>query len=230
MARILVIEDDSDIALSLKHGLEREGNHTVVVCADGFEGLRMATSPPLPDLVLLDLNLPGMDGTEVCRRLRKEPATAGVSVIMLTARVSESERVGGLDLGADDYVTKPFSLKEVGARVRAVLRRSERGTDDGEEIADGPIRADLASRQVHVGDDEIVLTRKEFDLLVELIRHRGRVLTRERLLENVWGYEYPGETRTVDVHIRRLRRKIGTPAEDRIETVVGVGYRWKPRQ
>lgn len=227
MARILIIEDDSDIALSLKHNLEREGDHVVVVATEGTEGLRVALAPPAPDLVLLDLNLPGMDGTEICRRLRKEPATSSVSVIMLTARVAESDRVGGLDLGADDYVTKPFSVKEVTARVRAVLRRVERGAETPEEVADGPIRADLAARRVHVHDLEVLLTRKEFDLLVEMIRNRGRVLTRERLLERVWGYDYPGETRTVDVHIRRLRKKIGPPAEERIETVVGVGYRWK---
>lgn len=227
MARILIIEDDADIALSLKHNFEREGDHIVVVASDGAQGLRMALDPPAPDVVLLDLNLPGMDGTEICRRLRKEPATSGVSIIMLTARVAESDRVGGLDLGADDYVTKPFSVKEVNARVRAVLRRAERGPDTVEQVQDGPIRADVAARRVHVGDEEVVLTRKEFDLLIEMIRHRGRVLTRERLLERVWGYDYPGETRTVDVHIRRLRKKIGTLAEDRIETVVGVGYRWK---
>jgi DNA-binding response OmpR family regulator len=227
MARILIIEDDSDIALSLKHNLEREGDYDVVVASDGMAGLRAATATPPPDLVLLDLNLPGMDGTEICRRLRKDPATSSISVIMLTARVAESDRVGGLDLGADDYVTKPFSVKEVSARVRAVLRRIDRGGETPEELTDGPIRADLAARRVHVAATEVALTRKEFDLLVELIRHRGRVLTRERLLERVWGYDYPGETRTVDVHIRRLRKKIGPAAEERIETVVGVGYRWK---
>jgi len=227
MARILIIEDDSDIALSLKHILEREGDHAVTVAGDGYEGLRAALSPPVPNLVLLDLNLPGMDGTEVCRRIRKEPATAGVSVIMLTARVDEADRIRGLDLGADDYVTKPFSVKEVVARVRAVLRRTDRAEGAAEQIADGPVRVDLAARRVHVDGTEAVLTRKEFDLLVEMMRHRGRVLTRERLLEGVWGYDYPGETRTVDVHIRRLRKKLGEAAEERIETVVGVGYRWK---
>jgi len=146
---------------------------------------------------------------------------------MLTARVGEADRVSGLDLGADDYVPKPFSVKEVVARVRAVLRRTERSEDEDETLEDGPIRVDVPARRVLLDGGEVSLTRKEFDLLVHMIRHRGRVLTRERLLERVWGYDYPGETRTVDVHIRRLRRKLGAAAEERIETVVGVGYRFR---
>jgi DNA-binding response OmpR family regulator len=146
---------------------------------------------------------------------------------MLTARVGEADRVSGLDLGADDYIPKPFSVKEVVARVRAVLRRTERAEEEDETLEDGPIRVDVAARRVLLGGAEVGLTRKEFDLLVHMIRHRGRVLTRERLLERVWGYDYPGETRTVDVHIRRLRRKLGIAAEERIETVVGVGYRFR---
>jgi DNA-binding response OmpR family regulator len=133
--------------------------------------------------------------------------------------------VTGLDEGADDYVTKPFSIKEVLARLRAVLRRAS--GDEGEVLEDGGLRLDLASREVHVEGAAVVLTRKEFDLLADLLRHRGRVLTRERLLERVWGYDYPGETRTVDVHVRRLRQKLGAAAEARIETVVGVGYRYR---
>jgi len=226
MKRILVVEDDRDIALSLRLRLEREGGFTVATAEDGAAGLRSALEQP-PDLVLLDVNLPGMDGFEVCRRLRREPATADVPVIMVTARIDEADRVAGLDLGADDYITKPFSPKEALARVRAVLRRSERGREPDEAFADGPLRVDLASRAAAVDGRDLGLTRKEFDLLVELLRQRGRVLTRERLLETVWGYDYPGETRTVDVHVRRLRQKLGSPADERVETVVGVGYRYR---
>jgi DNA-binding response OmpR family regulator len=226
MRRILVIEDDPDIALSLRLKLERDGGFAVVTAHDGATGLRQAVDRP-PDLILLDVNLPGMDGFEVCRHLRKDPATAQTPVIMLTARIGESDRVAGLDLGADDYITKPFSPKEALARVRAVLRRSDRTAEGPEALADGALRIDVASRQAEVSGQPLTLTRKEFDLLVELIRQRGRVLTRERLLETVWGYDYPGETRTVDVHVRRLRQKLGSPVDERVETVVGVGYRYR---
>jgi DNA-binding response OmpR family regulator len=226
MKRILVIEDDSDIALSLRLKLERDGGFEVVTADDGAAGLRLALRQP-PDLVLLDVNLPSMDGFEVCRQLRKEPATAATPIIMLTARIGESDRVAGLDLGADDYITKPFSPKEALARVRAVLRRFEHASAGPEALGDGALRIDLGSREVHVAGHALSLTRKEFDLLVELIRQRGRVLTRERLLETVWGYDYAGETRTVDVHVRRLRQKLGSPADERVETVVGVGYRYR---
>ena len=226
MKRILVVEDDRDIALSLRLKLERDGGFAVATAEDGATGLRLAQEQP-PDLVLLDVNLPGMDGFEVCRRLRREPATAGIPVIMVTARIDEADRVAGLELGADDYITKPFSPKEALARVRAVLRRAERGREPDEAFADGPLRVDLAARAAAVDGRDLGLTRKEFDLLVELLRQRGRVLTRERLLETVWGYDYPGETRTVDVHVRRLRQKLGSPADERVETVVGVGYRYR---
>ena len=223
MKRILVVEDDADIALSLRYNLEREGGYEVRVAGDGERALREAEKDP-PDAVLLDLNLPGMDGLEVCRQPRKRAGTARVPILMLTARVGEGERVTGLDEGADDYVTKPFSVKEVLARLRAVLRRAPGGD---ELLEDGALRVDLASREVRVDGAPVVLTRKEFDLLADLMRNRGRVLTRERLLERVWGYDYPGETRTVDVHVRRLRQKLGPRAEARIETVVGVGYRYR---
>jgi DNA-binding response OmpR family regulator len=233
MKRILVVEDDADIALSLRYNLEREGGYAVTVAHDGERALREAEQNP-PDAVLLDLNLPGMDGIEVCRELRRRPPTARVPILMVTARVGEGERVTGLDEGADDYVTKPFSVKEVLARLRAVLRRVDAagsavapGPDGDERLEDGPLRVEVASREVRVEGDPVALTRKEFDLLADLMRNRGRVLTRERLLERVWGYDYPGETRTVDVHIRRLRQKLGPAAEERIETVVGVGYRFR---
>jgi DNA-binding response OmpR family regulator len=226
MKRILVIEDDPDIALSLRHKLERDGGFAVDTAEDGAAGLRRAVDRP-PDLVLLDVNLPGMDGFEVCRHLRKNPATAATPVIMLTARIGESDRVFGLDLGADDYITKPFSPKEALARIRAVLRRSDRGAEGPDAFADGALRVDVAARRAEVAGRDLGLTRKEFDLLVELMRQRGRVLTRERLLETVWGYDYPGETRTVDVHVRRLRQKLAPPVDERVETVVGVGYRYR---
>ena len=226
MTRILVIEDDPDIALSLRLKLERDGGFAVRTAEDGAAGLRLAVEQP-PDLVLLDVNLPGMNGFEVCRHLRSNPATAATPVIMLTARIDESDRVAGLDLGADDYITKPFSPKEALARIRAVLRRSDRAAAGPDALVDGALRIDVGARRAEVAGRDLSLTRKEFDLLVELIRRRGRVLTRERLLESVWGYDYPGETRTVDVHVRRLRKKLGPPVDERVETVVGVGYRYR---
>jgi DNA-binding response OmpR family regulator len=224
--RVLLVEDDADIALSLKHNLEREGGFDVTVAPDGERALQAVAARP-PDLIVLDLNLPGMDGLEICRRLRRSEATASIPIVMVTARIAEADKISGLDLGADDYITKPFSVKEVLARVRAVLRRTDRTEGEGETLADPPVLVDLASRRVLVAGTEVALTRKEFDLLADLLRSRGRVLTRERLLERVWGYTYPGETRTVDVHIRRLRKKLGAVADERIETVVGVGYRWR---
>jgi DNA-binding response OmpR family regulator len=226
MTRILIVEDDPDIALSLRLKLEREGGYAVETAVDGADGLRAALGSP-PDLVLLDVNLPGMDGFEICRRLRKDPATAAVPIIMLTARIDEADRVAGLEFGADDYISKPFSPKEAVARIRAVLRRAGRTDDAPEALADAPLRIDVAARVARVAERDLGLTRKEFDLLTELLRQRGRVLTRERLLETVWGYDYPGATRTVDVHVRRLRQKLGVPVDERIETVVGVGYRYR---
>ncbi len=226
MKRVLIIEDDADIALSLKYKLEREGGFAVVDVRDGETGLREAVEHP-PDLVLLDLNLPGMDGLEVCRRIRRSKPVSAVPIIMITARADEANRVVGLDLGGDDYITKPFSPREVLARIRAVLRRYDRSGTEGETFADDPLTIDFAARRVRVAGREVALTRREFDLLEDLTGHRGRVLTRERLLERVWGYDHPGETRTVDVHIRRLREKLGEPIQSRIETVVGVGYRYR---
>jgi DNA-binding response OmpR family regulator len=226
MKRILLIEDDADIALSLKYNLEKEGAFEVVDVRDGESGLTSALDH-VPDLILLDLNLPGMDGLEVCRQVRRGKATSAVPIIMLTARADEASKVAGLDLGADDYVPKPFSVKEVLARVRAVLRRHDRAAADEPAFSDAPLLIDFAARRVRVAGREAVLTRREFDLLSDLVRNRGRVRTRERLLERVWGYTHPGETRTVDVHVRRLREKLGDEVQTRIETVVGVGYRYR---
>jgi len=226
MNRILIIEDDADIALSIKYAMEREGGFLVSVAADGEAGLAEA-GREMPDLVLLDLNLPGLDGTEVCRLLRKGETTSQMPIIMLTARVEERDKIAGLDLGADDYITKPFSVKEVMARVRAVLRRAARPPETSRTLVQGPLVVDEARRHVSVDGRDIKLTRKEFDLLAELMRRPGLVLTRDQLLARVWDYDHPGATRTVDVHIRQLRKKLGVEVGGYIETVVGVGYRFR---
>jgi DNA-binding response OmpR family regulator len=224
MKRILIIEDDHDIGLLVKHSLEKDGGFTGVIAADGETGLGEARRQT-PDLVILDLNLPGLDGLDVCRQLRAQSGTGSVPIIMLTARVDESDKVSGLELGADDYVTKPFSVKELVARVRSVLRRSGQTPAEPRVLVAGVIELDEARRRVKIEGREVTLTRKEFDLLGDLMRHRGRVLSRSHLLERVWGYDHPGTTRTVDVHVRQLRKKLGSPADEYIETVVGVGYR-----
>jgi DNA-binding response OmpR family regulator len=224
MNRILIIEDDRDIGLLIKHALEKDGGFVAAVAADGETGLLEARKRS-PDLVILDLNLPGLDGLEVCRQLRKLSATPTIPIIMLTARIDESDKISGLELGADDYVTKPFSVKELIARVRSVLRRSQQTASEPQVLIAGVIELDDGRRRVKVAEREVTLTRKEFDLLADLMRHRGRVLSRAQLLERVWGYDHPGTTRTVDVHVRQLRKKLGPPADAYIDTVVGVGYR-----
>ncbi|MFN6962442.1 MAG: response regulator transcription factor [Pyrinomonadaceae bacterium] len=220
---ILIVEDDPDIAENLVYNLRREGYRTVVA-ESGEKGLRLALDErSTPSLVILDIMLPGMSGIELCRRLRRETLTEKTPIIMLTARASESDRVGGLDTGADDYVVKPFSVRELIARVRAVLRRSEQdaiGTYD-----DGRLTVNFDDMRVMCGGGEVKLTRKEFALLAYMIDNAGRVAERRQLLDNVWGDSYLGDTRTLDVHIRRLRQKLGE-CGDRIETVVGVGYRF----
>jgi DNA-binding response OmpR family regulator len=221
---VLIVEDDPDIAEGLRYNLEREGLRAVVA-ATGERGLELAldrTNPPA--LILLDLMLPGMSGTELCRRLRREPQTRRTPVIILTARGSESERVEGLELGADDYVTKPFSVRELIARVRAVLRRADESAAAVYE--DARLHVNFEEMKVVCAGQEVKLTRKEFGLLSTLARRPGRVLTRNQLLDEVWGLEYYGDTRTLDVHIRRLRQKLGA-CGDCVETVVGVGYRFK---
>ncbi len=221
---VLIVEDDADIAESLRYNLERDGLKTRVA-ETGEKGLSAAldTQVGAPSLIILDLMLPGMSGTELCRRLRREPQTRRTPIIMLTARTSESERVAGLDLGADDYITKPFSVRELMARVRAVLRRVDESTVARYE--DSHLQIDFADMRVVCDGDSVKLTRKEFALLSVLAKSAGRVATRQQLLDNVWGYQYFGDTRTLDVHIRRLRQKLGG-CGDAIETVVGVGYRF----
>jgi DNA-binding response OmpR family regulator len=225
--RVLVIEDDEDIALSLEYNLEKAGGYVVQSVRDGESGLKRALERP-PDLVILDLNLPGMDGLAVCQALRRHSSTAAVPIMMLTARVEESDRIVGLEIGADDYLTKPFSMREILARIRALLRRAERRPDVDAVYSDGVILLDRQGHILKVQDRDVTLTRKEFDLLATLVGSRGRVLTREQLLERVWGPGYYGESRTVDVHVRRVRKKLGKEAQDCIETIVGVGYRFRP--
>jgi DNA-binding response OmpR family regulator len=223
MKPVLIIEDDADIAEGVRFNLEREGLRARVALT-GEEGLAAALDPrESPALVILDLMLPGMSGTELCRRLRREPATRRTPIIMLTARVEESDRIAGLDLGADDYITKPFSVKELMARVRAVLRRADESA--APRYDDGRLAIDFADMRVVCDGFQIKLTRKEFALLEMLARAQSRVATRQQILDNVWGYSYYGDTRTLDVHIRRLRQKLGACANC-IETVVGVGYRF----
>ena len=220
---ILIVEDDPDIAEGLRYNLEREGLE-VIIAPTGEQGLAAALDARrAPALIILDLMLPGMSGTELCRRLRREPATRRTPIMMITARTDEADRISGLDLGADDYITKPFSLKEVMARVRALLRRADEQSAPG--YGDERLSIDFADMRVLCDGAPVKLTRKEFALLETLSKTGSRVATRQHILDNVWGYEYYGDTRTLDVHIRRLRQKLGD-CGDCIETVVGVGYRF----
>ena len=220
---ILIVEDEADIAESLRYNFEREGFKTDIA-ESGEKGLRLALDEKRPpSLILLDLMLPGMSGIELCRRLRREPVTKKIPVIMLTAKAAETDKITGLEIGADDYITKPFSVKEVIARVRAVLRRVD--SETVQKYEDEKLTVDFVDMRVHCDGEEVKLTRKEFALLTYLTKNSGRVATRQNLLDNVWGYSYFGDTRTLDVHIRRLRQKLGE-CGDCIETVVGVGYRF----
>ena len=224
--RILVVEDEQDIAGLIKHTLERSGDASVEIVGRGDEAIR-SISGRQPDLVILNLNIPVVSGEDVCRMLRQRPETKQLPIIMLTARTSEAERVAGLDLGADDYVTKPFSLRELGARVRAVLRRRH-GTATETRAATYRGRhldADFDAVAISVDGVSVRLTRREFELLRFLVENRNRVLSRDRLLERVWGYDRFIETRSVDVHVGRLRAKLGA-AGSQIETVIGLGYRF----
>lgn len=223
LQNILIVEDDADIAESLHYNFKREG-FRVSVAESGEKGLRLALDEKqTPSLVILDLMLPGMSGMELCRRLRREALTERTPIIMLTAKAAETDKIAGLDLGADDYIVKPFSVKEVIARVRAVLRRAEK--DASPKYQDERIIVDFEDMRVTCDGADVKLTRKEFALLEHLIKNIGRVATRQQLLDNVWGYSYFGDTRTLDVHIRRLRQKMDE-CGNCIETVVGVGYRF----
>lgn len=225
---IAIIEDEQNIVELVKYNLDREGYNTISA-NNGRRGLELVKQE-LPNLVILDLMMPEMDGLTVCKQLRADAQTKFIPIIILTAKSEEADRVLGLEMGADDYVTKPFSPRELVARVRAVMRRSVK-TDEGEpEIIEiGEIKMDLRQHIVRVRGKEVELTPKEFDFLKLLLVNPGRAFTREFLLEHLWGYEYFGDTRTVDVHVRRLRQKIeNDPAEPiYLETVRGVGYRFR---
>ena len=219
---ILVAEDDRDIAELIAHYVERSGwtAHTV---GSGDDALARARKHPF-DLVILDVMLPGMSGLEVCRALRADTATKEIPIIMVTARAEETDRIIGLDIGADDYLAKPFSPNELVARIRALMRRSKRAEPESQTIKFGSLVMDLERHTVIDGSQEVKLTAKEFLLLQYLLQHRGRVLSRDILLGDVWGYRYTGGTRTVDVHVRRLREKLPVLV-DALVTVKQFGYK-----
>lgn len=236
---ILVVEDDATLRDTIAYNLRGEG-YGVLTANDGITALEIAWHNPV-SLILLDLMLPRLDGLDVCRQLRNKPETAHIPILMLTARGEETDKVVGLELGADDYVTKPFSWKELRARIRALLRRGDQTpaadpphgtpnpTVEDRVLIVNELRIDVGRRQVWRGDREIDLPARLFDLLVYMVRNRGIVLTRDRLLQHVWGYDFAGDTRTVDVHMRWLREKMeNDPAHPEwLLTVRGVGYRFK---
>jgi two-component system, OmpR family, alkaline phosphatase synthesis response regulator PhoP len=223
--KILIVEDEADIAQLVKLYLEQDGFRPTIA-KTGVEGLKLVKADR-PDMVILDLMLPEMDGLEICKKIRTSLDTALLPIMMLTAKAEESDTIIGLELGADDYVTKPFSPKVLVARVKALFRRLERADDPKQtSYAYGPLLLDLARHEVLLDGAEIPLTAKEFGLLEQLLRHPGRVLTRDVLLNTVWGYDYYGTTRTVDVHIRRLKLKI-LLLEDAIISVKSLGYKLK---
>jgi len=224
--RVLIVEDEVDIAGLIKRTLERGGETEAQIVGSGDAALKAVTDRP-PDLIILDLNLPVVSGMEVCRILRARADVPHVPIIMLTAKTSEDDRVSGLEQGADDYVTKPFSLRELSARVRAVLRRGHATTDDERPFSyrGDHLVADFDAVAVTVDGAAVRLTRREFELLRYLVQNKNRVVSRDRLLERVWGYDRMVETRSVDVHVGRLRSKL-TLAGRQIETVVGLGYRF----
>jgi DNA-binding response OmpR family regulator len=220
---VLVVEDESSIASFVALYLKNAG-YSVRTAANGGEALAQVAAS-MPTLIVLDLMLPDIDGIEVCRRIRK---SSDVPILMLTARDEDVDKIIGLEVGADDYLTKPFNPRELVARVKSILRRagSERRQIESKQLAHGDLTIDAGRREVRVGEEEIQLAPKEFDLLWELLDHRGLVLTRDQLLERVWGYTFAGDTRTVDVHVRQLRRKLGDASP--IVTVWGVGYKVTP--
>jgi DNA-binding response OmpR family regulator len=223
--RVLIVEDEHDIAGLIKHTLERGGDAEAEIVGSGDAALK-AVAARFPDLIILDLNLPVLSGTEVCRILRSRADAQYVPIIMLTAKTGEQDRVNGLELGADDYVTKPFSLRELTARVRAVLRRTTKPQERPAMAYNGTqLNADFDAVSVAVEGQPVRLTRREFELLRYLVQNKNRVVSRDRLLERVWGYDRLVETRSVDVHVGRLRGKLGE-AGRQIETVVGLGYRF----
>ena len=223
---VLVVEDEENLLEALRYNLEHDG-HSVLTAADGAKGLETARSA-LPDLIILDVMLPGLDGLEVCRILRRE---TDAPILMLTAKGEEIDRVVGLELGADDYVAKPFSIRELMARVRALMRRPRSRTPgpSAEPLRAGPLTLDAEAHSARLGEDELRLKPREFDLLALFMRNPGRAFTRDQILERLWGRDYIGDIRTVDVHVRWLREKIESDpsAPARIITIRGVGYRFE---
>ncbi len=225
MKRIALIEDDSDIAFTIRLNLEREG-YTITEFDRGHDALVSVQRGGF-DFVILDLNLPDLDGLTICRELRRDPETRSIPILMLTARGSERDRITGLELGADDYLTKPFSVRELVARVAAIWRRARVPVEDAAVYQDRELKVDEKSFRVYRYGKEIKLAKKEFELLWLLVRNRSAVISRDRILSEIWHMSDEVETRTVDAHIRNLRKKIGS---DRIATVVGFGYRYDPPQ
>ncbi len=222
--KILLVEDDETLLGVLKYNLEKEG-YQVATSTDGANALEVFRKFT-PDMVVLDIMLPGLDGFEVCRILRKE---SSVPVLMLTAKTQEVDKVIGLELGADDYMTKPFSIRELSARIKAILRRSETPLETSDKLVSGDLVVDLKEHKVKLSDKEIELSPKEFDLLAFMVRHKKRVFSRSYLLDKVWSYDFEGDERTVDVHIRWLRQKIETdPSQPkRLLTIRGFGYKFE---
>ncbi|RLE25591.1 MAG: DNA-binding response regulator [Acidobacteria bacterium] len=221
--RLLLIEDDADLVQSLRLALGRE-HYSMDHSLSGLDGLTKVLEHP-PDLLLLDLNLPDMDGLSICREIRQNPAVSDLPIIMLTARAQEHDRVLGLDLGADDYIVKPFSVRELKSRIQALLRRRQLDSGVPENVfSEGRLMVDHTARRVVLDDVEIRLTSRELELLWFLITNRPQVLSRERILERVWGLASDIETRTIDVHVRALRKKL---APEVIESVIGAGYRFR---
>ncbi|MFY9270971.1 MAG: response regulator transcription factor [Candidatus Manganitrophaceae bacterium] len=219
--KVLVVDDEPDLSRLVAHHLQKEGFEPLCV-SNGTDALKLLSQRPVA-LVILDIMMPGEDGLQVCRKLRAREETASLPILLLTAKEEETDKVVGLELGADDYVTKPFSPKELMARVKALLRRTER-KESAPDHTYRELTLDVARHEVRVGEKKVTLTAKEFSLLEHLLKNRGRVLNRDQLLNSVWGYDYFGTTRTVDVHIRRLREKIPLLASA-IETVPSVGYK-----
>lgn len=220
--RVAVIEDDADLAFTIRVNLEREG-YAVTTFSNGHEGL-LGVQQGGFDFLTLDLNLPDLDGFTICRELRRHPTTSKLPILMLTARSSEADRIMGLELGADDYLVKPFSVRELLARVAAILRRAKGMDSDASVYDDGHLRIDGRTLRIYVEGEEVKLAKKELELLWMLVRNRPAVVSRDRILAEVWQVAEDVETRTVDAHIRNLRKKIG---KDRIQTVIGYGYRFE---
>ena len=226
--KILVVDDEEHILELISFNLTNNG-YKVIKANNGIDAVRLAIEEK-PKLILLDLMIPGKDGYDVCREVRSNSEIRNIPIIMLTAKSEELDKILGLELGADDYITKPFSVRELLARVKAVLRRFSVVEPESSVLVFGNLKADFEKREIHVKDKKLDLTLKEFELLEILIRNKGKILTRDTLLEKIWGYEYIGETRTVDVHIRYLRKKVEEDDKNPklIETIRGVGYRFNP--